>query len=154
MADVRLADPRDAELVARLMCEFRDHLGYARPSDNAMLAGVEKVLEEPMSDFLLAGEDGVCQLRFRWGVWLSGWDCLLEDLYVAEHARGQGVGRALVEAAFARARERGARRMELDANEANAAAIALYESFGFRNRTEAYPGRDLYFRVHLEEPRA
>jgi GNAT superfamily N-acetyltransferase len=150
MADVRLADPRDAELVASLMCRFRDHLGLERPSDNAMLAGVEKVLEDHMSDFLLAGEDGVCQLRFRWGVWRSGLDCLLEDLYVAEHARGQGVGRALVQAAFDRCRERGARRVELDTNEANTAAIALYEAFGFRNRTDAYPGRDLYFRVHLD----
>ena len=150
MADVRLADPRDAELVASLMCRFRDHLGLERPSDNAMLAGVEKVLEDHMSDFLLAGEDGVCQLRFRWGVWRSGLDCLLEDLYVAEHARGQGVGRALVQAAFDRCRERGARRMELDTNETNTAAIALYEAFGFRNRTDAYPGRDLYFRVHLD----
>lgn len=148
--DVRLADPRDAELISGLLCEFRDHLGLQRPSDNAMLAGVEKVIEEPMSDFLLAGTDGVCQLRFRWGIWRSGFDCLLEDLYVAERARGRGVGRALVEAAFARARERGARRMELDTNETNAAAIALYESFGFTSSTAAYEGRDLYFRVHLD----
>lgn len=158
MTTVRRADPRDAEAVADLLVAFRDHLGYTRPSANAVLAGVEKLLDDYTTDFLLAFPDpdgppaGVVQLRFRWGIWRAGFDCLLEDLYVAEGARGRGLGRALVEATFERARERGARRIELDVNEANEAALALYGGFGFHTESDAYGGaRDLYMRVHLDD---
>ena len=75
-------------------------------------------------------------------------DCWLEDLYVEEPARGRGLGRALVEAACERARTRGARRIELDTNESNQAAIALYESCGFSAASKehgAANGRDLFF---------
>jgi GNAT superfamily N-acetyltransferase len=48
----------------------------------------------------------------------GGRGLLLEDLYVAAASRRRGVGRALVAAAIDRARERGARRIELDTNEA------------------------------------
>ncbi len=154
---VWVASPAEAETVAGLMTAFRDHLGYTWPSDNAFLAGVERLLEDRDTDFLLGAPDadsppaGVCQLRYRWGLWRAGVDCLLEDLFVAEAARGSGLGRALVEGAKARARERGARRMELDCNEANGAALALYASAGFVNASSAHDGaRDLYLRLHLD----
>ncbi len=148
MSDVRLADHSDAEAVARLMIGFRDHLGYDWPSDNAFLAGVEKLLDDINTDFLLGDLDGepagVAVLRYRFGIWRAGTDALVEDVFVAESARGSGLGRRLMDAAIARARERGARRMELDTNDTNAPAIALYESLGFRN------AGDRYYRLHLD----
>jgi GNAT superfamily N-acetyltransferase len=143
----------EAEDVARLMIAFRDHLGYAWPSDNAFLAGVERLLEDRDTEFVLAAPDddappaGVAQLRFRWGLWRAGADCLVEDVFVEASARGKGVARALMEAATERARERGCRRMELDTNESNEAALALYHAFGF---SEGSP-RDLYLRRHLDD---
>ncbi len=155
-AHVWRAGLHEAEVVTRLMVGFRDHLGGDWPSENAFLAGVETLLEDPQTDFLLGAPDadapprGVCQLRFRHGLWRAGADCLLEDLFVEEAARGTGLGRALVAAARDRALERGARRMELDVNEANAPALALYASFGFRSESSAFDGaRDLYMQVHL-----
>ena len=76
-------------------------------------------------------------------------DCWLEDLFVEEDARGSGLGRALVEAALERARERGCARMELDVNEANAAALALYESLGFDSWSDPPGGRNLFMRRRL-----
>ena len=64
-------------------------------------------------------------------------------------ARGRGVGRLLAEAAVARARERGCRRIELDANEANAAARGLYEQLGFSAWVESAGGRNLLMRKRL-----
>lgn len=55
----------------------------------------------------------------------------IHGLAVAEEARGLGVGRALVRAAVAEARERGARRITLRVLGHNTAARALYESEGF-----------------------
>src|SRR3954447_21079774 len=134
-----LAGPQEAEVVARLLIAFRDHLGYDWSSDNAFLAGVERLLDDRDTDFVLAAADddsppsGVVQLRFRIGIWRAGGDCLVEDVFVAESARGQGVARALLELATDRALERGCRRMELDVSEANEAGLTLYRSFGFRD---------------------
>lgn len=50
---------------------------------------------------------------------------------VAEHARGRGLGGALVEGALEWAAARGLRRMEVVTQGRNAAALRLYESRGF-----------------------
>lgn len=55
----------------------------------------------------------------------------IQGLAVAEEARGQGLGRALIRAAVEEARERGARRLSLRVLGHNAPARALYESEGF-----------------------
>lgn len=39
--------------------------------------------------------------------------------------------------------------MELDANEANAAALALYRSFGFDSSSKRADGHDLFMRLRL-----
>lgn len=153
------AEPSEAEAVARLMIGFRNYLGEDWPSDNAFIAGVEQLLDDPNTEYILGAVDddsppaGVVQLRYRWGLWRAGVDCLLEDLFVEESARGTGLGRALVEASMRRARDRGARRIELDCNEANTVAQELYASLGFVNSTPSRYGgaRDLYLRVHLDD---
>ena len=155
MITVWRAEPHEAEVVARLVVEFRDHLGVDWPSPNAFLAGVERLIERPDTAFLLATphEDappsGVAQLRFRYGLWFAAEDCLLEDLFVRDDARGRGVGRALVQGTVDLARERGCRRVELDVNDANPAAVALYESFGFSAQDERYGGQNLLMRLRL-----
>ena len=157
MIPVWRAQPHEAEAVARLIVEFRDHLGLEWPSANAFLAGVERLIEERDSAFLLAAphEDsppaGVAQVRFRYGLWWAADDCHLEDLFVRDAARGHGVGRALVEGVVALARERGCRRIELDVNEANDAALALYQSFGFASEDGRYGARNLLMRLHLAD---
>ncbi|MFF7310958.1 GNAT family N-acetyltransferase [Streptomyces sp. NPDC008137] len=55
----------------------------------------------------------------------------IQGLAVGEHARGRGVGRALVRAAVDEARRRGARRLTLRVLAHNAPARGLYESEGF-----------------------
>jgi ribosomal protein S18 acetylase RimI-like enzyme len=132
-----LAGPHEAEAVAGLLVQFRNHMGRDWPSDNAFLASVERLMEDPSTEYLLAAADddspaaGVCQLRYRFGIWLAGVDAWLEDLYVSESARGAGLGAALVELAIERARARDAKRIELDVSDANASAVALYRRFGF-----------------------
>ena len=132
------------------MIGFRNWWQRDEPDDAAFEAGVRRLLADPNTDFLLAGEPAaaVCQLRYRYAVWTASEDCCLEDIFVEEEARGSGVGRALVEAAFARARERGCARMELDVNEANAAALSLYESMGFEAWSDP-GGRNLLMRRRL-----
>jgi ribosomal protein S18 acetylase RimI-like enzyme len=155
MAVVWQADPDEAGPVVRLLGEFRDWLGRSLPSDESFAASVDRLMADPDTEYLLgaSGPDGepaaVCQLRFRFGIWHAAGDCWLEDLYVRESARRSGLGAAVVERALGRASERGCVRVELDVNEANVAAIALYERFGFSVLSEPFGARDLLMRRAL-----
>lgn len=60
--------------------------------------------------------------------WVPGDDCYLEDLFVAASARGQGLGRALIEDLAALARARGWHRLYWHTDESNSRARALYDS--------------------------
>ncbi len=53
--------------------------------------------------------------------------CYLQDLFTLPAARGQGVGRALIEAAHAHAQQLGARRLYWQTHESNATGRALYD---------------------------
>jgi GNAT superfamily N-acetyltransferase len=145
----------EAEPVARLLVAFRDHNGNDWPSANAFLAGVERLSEDPKTEFLLASADddsppsGVCQLRFRHSIWTASDDCWLEDLFVLEADRGHGVGGALITLALERARARGCRRIELDTNKDNP-AVALYERFGFSSSYKTPDSTDLFLGRRLD----
>lgn len=151
------ADPSEAETVARLLVEFRDHYRRDWPSDNSILASVERLMETVDTEFLLGAPDpdappgGVAQLRYRHSIWMAGPDCWLEDLYVSPSARRHGLGVALVELTLERARERGSRRVELDVTEDNQAARDLYRGLGFSEFTKTEPPtRDLFIGIALD----
>jgi ribosomal protein S18 acetylase RimI-like enzyme len=144
------AAPEEASAVAALLAGFRDHLGYDFPSDESLLASVERIIGRDDAEYLLAGDgepQGVVQVRYRWSVWWDAEDCWLEDLFVSDAARGMGLGRALTEAVLERARERGCGRVELDVNSENPPALALYRSLGFE--TGKTGGQDLLMRRKL-----
>jgi GNAT superfamily N-acetyltransferase len=154
VARVWLASEDEVEQVAGLMAEFRDHMGRAEPGLESMRASAGELLRDPGSEFLLGAPDGaddpvgVCQLRFRLAIWTGANDCWLEDLFVRADARGSGLGRALVGAALERARERGCRRIELDVDDDNAPAIALYERMGLSLESKP-PGRNYLMGARL-----
>lgn len=150
---VWVALPDEAGEVARLLIGFRDDLGYESPSDQVFFDGVTKLIADDSTDYLLGAIGGgpavgICQLRFRYGLWQGGSDCLLEDLFIEEPARGSGLGKAMTQFAVEHAGSRGCRRIELDVNEANEPALKLYESLGFGIKS-SHGGRDLYLRRNI-----
>ena len=131
-----LAGPDEADAVARLLIALRDWYGRDDPPDTSFHDGVRRLIDRDDTDYLLAAREGeqpsgVCQLRYRYGLWMAAEDCWLEDLFVRDEDRGAGLGEALVAKAIERARQRGCRRIELDVSESNRAAWALYERMGF-----------------------
>lgn len=130
---LRIAGPSDVGPITRLVGGFRDFLGGGPPSNAEIEATATTLLRDRSTEFLLIGEPetGFAQVRFRLSVWTGCEDAWLEDLFVEPEARGEGFGRRLVEASIARARSRGCDRIQLDVNQANEGAKALYDSCGF-----------------------
>lgn len=153
-----LAQPHEAPTVARLLIEFRNWWGREWPPDDLFTAGVGRLLADPQTELILAAAAdgqavGICQLRYRYCVWLNADDCWLEDLYVSESARRQGLGEALMIAALERARARSCLRVELDANESNQIALRLYERLGFSAYANTPQGRDLLLQYRFAHGR-
>lgn len=73
---------------------------------------------------------GIVHYLFHRSTWTPGNYCYLQDLFTAEAARGQGAGRALIEAVYARAREAGASRVYWHTQDGNATARRLYDQVG------------------------
>jgi GNAT superfamily N-acetyltransferase len=69
---------------------------------------------------------GIAHYLFHTSVWAPTF-CYLQDLFVSPETRGKGVGRALIEAVAASAREAGAARYYWLTHERNTAARALYD---------------------------
>ena len=70
---------------------------------------------------------GIVQYLFHRSSWTPGNYCYLQDLFVAENARGLGLGRALIEAVYDKAREAGASRVYWLTHQSNATARVLYD---------------------------
>jgi GNAT superfamily N-acetyltransferase len=75
---------------------------------------------------------GLAHILMHRSTWTNGWYCYLEDLFVDPAARGRGVGRALIEAVYARADAQGCSRTYWMTEETNATARTLYDKVASR----------------------
>jgi ribosomal protein S18 acetylase RimI-like enzyme len=143
---VRPAGPADADAVGGLLDTFNREFGEPTPGPERLAARVRELLAGGDTAVLVggAGPDGLAVLRFRAALWTMALESYLAEFYVVPALRGQGLGRALLEAAMALARERGADRMDLGTSEDDIAARRLYERLGFTNREGGADGRVMY----------
>ncbi|HWE33789.1 MAG TPA: GNAT family N-acetyltransferase [Solirubrobacteraceae bacterium] len=134
----RRATAADAPAIGRLLYDFNTEFGEPTPSVEANGARIGELIAGGDTDVVLAAANGdpvgLAVLRFRPALWSTSLECYLAELYVAPEYRGDGLGRALMEAAIELARGRGADYMDLGTAETDTAARALYESLGFSNR--------------------
>lgn len=104
------------------------------PPSDAELA--ELVASPTTTVFVARGDDGtiagtltLCTFRIPTGI--RAW---IEDVVVDDAARGQGVGKALTQAAIDESRKLGARTVDLTSRPSRQAANGLYQSLGFQQR--------------------
>jgi GNAT superfamily N-acetyltransferase len=64
--------------------------------------------------------------------------CYLQDLFTDEALRGQGIGRALIEAVYERARIAGSPRVYWQTHESNVTAMKLYDKVAERSGFVVY----------------
>lgn len=146
-AQVRLATAGDAERIAQLLDAFNREFDDFTPGPAFLAERIRQLLAAGELAVLVAGSPiaGLAVLRFRPSLWKDTLDCYLEELYVVPERRGRGIGRAVMEAAIATARERGVGDMHLGTSEDDHVARALYESLGFNNRGGRTDGPVEYF---------
>ncbi|WP_045836729.1 GNAT family N-acetyltransferase [Hyphomicrobium sp. 99] len=117
---------------------FRDYIAFYKASvpEEVIAQTWQRLLgQEDNMMALIARDDagqalGIAALIFHRSTWSPTWYCYLEDLFVASEARGQGVGRALIEATYAEADRRGVNRTYWATQDDNATARKLYDSVG------------------------
>lgn len=132
---IRFATPADVPVILDLVRELAI---YERALDKVV--ATEALLHEamfaatPAAEALIAESDGkpvgLALFFHNFSTW-TGWRGLyLEDLYVSPEARGQGLGKALLQRLAGIAVERGCARFEWQVLTWNTPAIDFYQAMG------------------------
>ena len=133
---VRTVERRDREQWAPL---WRAYLEFYRTPETAEVteATWARIFDplEPVHAVVAARNDeliGFSHYLFQRSTWLVAARCYLQDLYVSPAQRGGGVGRALIGAVAAAAKEAGAANVFWNTHETNVAARRLYDTVAER----------------------
>lgn len=97
--------------------------------------------DEPVHALVAESEGqllGLAHYLFHRSTIQLGLSCYMQDLFTVAAARGKGVGRALIEAVYARAGDAGAPRVYWQTHETNAAAMRLYDQVAERSGFVVY----------------
>jgi GNAT superfamily N-acetyltransferase len=133
---VRIETVGEADLgellpMMRAYCDFYE----VRPSDADLEQLARALIAEPEDEgvqlIARAGDGeplGFATIFWSWSTLSAGRIGVMNDLFVRPQARGNGVGRKLIERCRAVARERGARELAWDTAPDNATAQRLYRS--------------------------
>ena len=133
---VQEADPK-------LLKSLNDLLPQLSKNAQAMtLEDLKQIVDSECSDLLVvrAADGGsilgaLTLIHFRIPTGIRAW---IEDVVVDASARGQGVGKALIQAAIDKSHDLGAKTLDLTSNPERESAHRLYEGAGFSMRTTRF----------------
>jgi GNAT superfamily N-acetyltransferase len=117
---------------------FYGRSGFTAPTEDVIRTAWERFHDprEPMHALVAEAEGqllGLAHYLFHRSTSQVAMMCYLQDLFTREDARGRGVGRALIEAVYARARDAGSPRVYWKTHETNAVARRLYDQVAERS---------------------
>jgi GNAT superfamily N-acetyltransferase len=134
---IRAARRDDFEAVTRLLEVLGRPRTLGESSEEERRVIYEDQVVEPDTHHIVAEDDagivGFCSLHFRSRLNWESQEAWIPDLVVLEGARRTGVGRALLEEAERRARERGCHALTLESGYQRAEAHHLYRTFRMRD---------------------
>ncbi len=141
MLKIRLAEPGDENLLIQLIHELAV---YEKAPEEAVttpqLIRAALFGDKPTAEAVIAewqGEPAGFALWFHnFSTWLGKPGLYLEDLFVRESMRGNGIGKALLLHLAGIARKRGCGRMEWSVLDWNTPAIEFYQALGAKPMDE------------------
>ena len=151
MSAARVATVADAAAIAALLHAFNEEFDDPTPGPAFLERRLRALLPRDDVEAVVAEDPavGIALLFLRPSVWHEGPAVTLDELYVVPERRGQGLGTAMLELAFALARERGAEWFELDTSESDVGARRFYERHGLTNTEPGDDDRALYYSKRL-----
>jgi len=149
--DARRAGPDDAAIIAHLLHDFNTEFDTPTPGPATLTGRLRSLLAAPSTVAYLAGEPpvGVALVTLRPNVWYDGPVALLDELYVAPHRRGQGLGAAMIHLLVADAREVGVSAIEINVDADDVDAQRFYERHGFSGADPDTGERAFYYSLEL-----
>jgi GNAT superfamily N-acetyltransferase len=137
-ASVRLARGEDVAAAAAGVGALLEELGGEGPSPAELEAATRELIEDPARGALLVAETGgeivgVLAASWQHAVHVPGCYGVVQDLWVRSDWRGRALGRDLLEALAALAREQGIARLEVGLPQDSFAAIEATRSFYLDN---------------------
>lgn len=140
---VRRADERDHHALLELIEQFNRIDGHDFDRDRIDRALVPLLRDDAYGQVWILGDDpiGYAVITWGWSLESGGRECLLDEIYVAQRARG--LGSLLLSAVIDHARAAGATAMFLETEAPNDRARRFYEQLGFHTEDSTWLSRDL-----------
>ncbi len=132
---IRLANQADQTALIGLLNDFAQE-ALAPLTTEHLTAAVTPLLRgtELGEIWVLEHEQnliGYLVIGWGWGIESGGREALIDEVFVSQPHRNQGLGAQLVEAALARAKELDAKTVFLETEQSNPESRKLYQNLGF-----------------------
>jgi ribosomal protein S18 acetylase RimI-like enzyme len=132
-----VANASDVDQLVELMREFYafDHIAF---DEAAARGALGQILNDRRFGVIhligvSAETAGYLVLTFGFSLEFHGRDAFVDELYLREDFRGQGIGKASIEFAAGVCREEGIAALHLEVERGNERALGLYRRAGFRD---------------------
>jgi GNAT superfamily N-acetyltransferase len=135
MERFRVATESDVDAIVDMMRRYYAEDGYPFVDAEARAATEELIRDENLGRLWVARSDnGLCgyvAVTLGYSLEYRGRDAFVDELFIAEGSRGQGLGREALSVAEAYCRRRGVRALHLEVEHHREPALELYRRLGF-----------------------
>ena len=135
MMEFRLATEADVDSLIPMMRVYYAEDGYPFDEAESRSAAVQLICDRSLGQlWVVQDEDhvvGYLAVALGFSLEHRGRDAFVDELYLAESHRGQGLGRRALEIAETWCREHGVKALHLEVERHRERAFDLYRQFGF-----------------------
>lgn len=145
MATIRRAVEADGPQLLDLLAAYSVEVETSLDQEHLSSAMLPLIKRPELGDLLVAqqGDDliGYVVITWGWGIESGGAEALVDEMYVVDAYRNQGVGTLLMTAALERAKEQEVKVVFLETESDNPESRALYDRLGFEIESSIWMSR-------------